>query len=179
MTAAERPALPATPDDRPVGSLLRSVLRDRSAEKPAPQDRADERGASRRPLSAARAWRFRPDRRHLGLVLIAVVAVWLAIVFSRAVTDAAAVNDDASTVRGEIAELERRLDEARRESAKIQSDRFILHRARAFGMGEPGERVFTLAPGAPAPPPITPLGAPPEQPATTPLEDWLTLLFGG
>ena len=47
-------------------------------------------------------------------------------------------------------------------------------------MGEPQERQFALAPGAPAPRVMRPLGEEVEtEPVTSPLEDWLDLLLGG
>ncbi len=169
---AQGPALPATPGDRGVRAPL-----DTSGTSGVPAA-IDRRG---RVLSASRLREMRRafGRRHLGLVVGALIALWLVLVFSRAVTEAAAVNEDADAVRQQIAELRERLDDARREVAVIQSGEFVLHRSRAFGMGETGERVFSLEPGAPPAPQIRPLGEPVEQEPTTPLEDWIALLFGG
>ena len=168
---AEGPALRATPEDRRVRPTLPPEATGEPALAPSPVPRA----VSLATLGDARR---RLDRRHLGLAIGLLVAAWLVLVFSRAVAEAADVNEDAAAVRAEIADLRTRLEEARREVALIQSDPFLRHRARAYGMGETGERLFSLEPGAPPPRAVIPLGAAPEKPPSTPLEDWLELLFG-
>ena len=53
--------------------------------------------------------------------------------------------------------------------------------ARAYGLGAPGEVVFSLPQDAPSPPPITPLGARTTThlgAADTPLDAWLKIIFG-
>ena len=175
---AEGPALRASVDDRPLGRVLPFDSRPDGPE-PGAEDARERPERRRGHLRATLVdLRFRPNRRHLGLVVVALVALWLVLVFSRAVTDAAAVNQDAAAVREQISDLRTRLDEADREVATVQSDAFVRHRARAFGMGEPEERAFSLEPDAPPPRAIRPLGAAPDGPARTPLEDWLRVLFG-
>ena len=64
-------------------------------------------------------------------------------------------------------------------STLIQTDAFMAREARAFGMGDAGERPFALEPDAPPPARIVPLGAEPTAVETRgPLEEWLDLLFG-
>ncbi len=76
--------------------------------------------------------------------------------------------------KAEIAGLEQELD-------RIQQPRFILQQARGYGLGGSREIPFTIAPGAsplPADAPgsaATRVGA---STSTSPLDHWLTLLFG-
>jgi hypothetical protein len=75
--------------------------------------------------------------------------------------------------------MERRLESRQVELTTIQSPAFVALQARTFGIGSAREQVFGLEPGAPPPPSIPMLG---EEPATadqsSPLDDWLDLLFG-
>jgi hypothetical protein len=119
--------------------------------------------------------------RRLAAVLGVLLAVWILFVFARQVSEAAAATGRAEAMvdanaakRAAITGLERELD-------RIQQPRFILQQARAYGLGGSREIPFTLAPDAP------PLGehAPGSaaqrvgaEPAVSPLERWLTLLFG-
>ena len=76
--------------------------------------------------------------------------------------------------RAEVAGLER-------EFWRIQQERFVLLQARAYGLGGAREIAFTLEPGAPPLADDAPgsaalrVGAPT---VASPLERWLTLLFG-
>lgn len=126
---------------------------------------------------------FRPRRLHLLLLLIAVVSVWLVIVFAKALGDVDRATARRAAVAAEAATLQARLDADHRELALVQTDGFQRLQARAYGMGEPGEIAFSLPPDAPPPPAITPLGD--ARPATAgtrtttaPLDAWLTILFG-
>ena len=144
----------------------------------------DEGEPSARPplLPAQRARFFRrlqPGGQHLTLILGGLIICWLVVVFGRAAADAAAVSAQAAEVRQENAALQEALDAGRREIALLQSDEFVVLEARAYGLGRPGERPFRLAPGAPDPAAVIPLGAAEEAgTVATPLEDWLDLLFG-
>ena len=81
---------------------------------------------------------------------------------------------DNAARRSEIAGLERELQ-------RIQQQRFVVQQARGYGLGGPREIAFTLGASAPSLPPDAPgsaglrVGA---QTSTTPLDSWLTLLFG-
>jgi hypothetical protein len=74
----------------------------------------------------------------------------------------------------EIAGLERELQ-------RIQQPRYIVQQARGYGLGSSKEIAFTLGANAPTLPPDAPgsaglrVGA---HNSGTPLESWLTLLFG-
>jgi hypothetical protein len=110
-----------------------------------------------------------------------VLAAWIVIVFARQVGDASAASSRAESMvaanaarRGDISGLERELDQ-------IVQDRYVLQQARGYGLGGQHEIAFTLdvnatplgddAPGSAA----LRVGAPI---SVSPLERWLTLLFG-
>jgi hypothetical protein len=123
--------------------------------------------------------RFRPGRPQLLLLAMAVLAVWLVLVFGRALSDLNEATERQSLLTAETAALNARLDAGHRELELVQTDSFQALQARSFGMGGPGELVFSLEPGAPEALPIVPLGATATTSAAkTPLETWLDLLFG-
>lgn len=108
------------------------------------------------------------------------MTVWLVAVFGRALADANALEKRQALEEAVNATLRAQVAAGRAEIAYIQTDRFLQFQSRAYGMGRPGERAFALEPGAPDPRPITPLGSADDPPAhTTPLDDWMRLLFGG
>ena len=120
-------------------------------------------------------------RRRLATVLGVALAAWIVIVFARQVSEAAAATTRAEAMiaandakREEIAGLEGELE-------RIQQPRFILQQARGYSLGGSKEVAFTLAAGAPPLDERAPgsaalrLGA---AASVSPLERWLTLLFG-
>ena len=120
-------------------------------------------------------------RRRLATLLGALLAAWIVVLFARQVSEAAAATARAESMlqaneakRAEIAGLEQELD-------RIQQPRFILQQARGYGLGGSKEIPFTLAPGASPLPDDAPGSAARRVGADTsgsPLEHWLTLLFG-
>jgi hypothetical protein len=123
--------------------------------------------------------RFRLGRAHVAIVAMAVIAVWLVFVFGRALGDLDRANARQEQVRAETLALELRLAADRRELELVQTDAFQALQARGYGMGAPGEQVFSLTPGAPPPPDLARLGGglTAAEPST-PLDAWLELLFG-
>jgi hypothetical protein len=120
-------------------------------------------------------------RRRAAILLGALLAGWIVILFARQVSEASAATGRAETMvadnasrRSEIAGLERELQ-------RIQQQRFVVQQARGYGLGGPREIAFTLGASAPSLPPDAPgsaglrVGA---HTSTTPLDSWLTLLFG-
>lgn len=121
-------------------------------------------------------------RRRAAVVVSAVLAAWIVIVFVRQVSEAQAatanvdrINATNISLRSEVAMLERELE-------RIGRPRYIDQQARGYGLGSPKEIAFTLAQDAPALPADAPgsaavrVGAATD--AVTPLERWLTVLFG-
>lgn len=121
----------------------------------------------------------RLSRRSLALSGAIVVVVWLALVFGSALADVDAADRLSEQTRADNVELQARLEQGRAEIELIQTDAFLRLQARAFGMGDRGERAFALEAGTPLIDPIVPLGASSEPPrARSPLEEWLQLFFG-
>jgi cell division protein FtsB len=121
-------------------------------------------------------------RRRLAGLIGALLAVWIVVVFARQVGEAQAAASRAEQLATdnvaqsvEVAGLARELDQ-------IQRQRYIEQQARGYGLGGAKEVPFTLAPHAPPLADDAPgsasvrLGA--ERSRVTPLERWLTLLFG-
>jgi len=120
-------------------------------------------------------------RRRMAILVGALLVAWIVFVFARQVSEAAAANSRAEAMivsndqrRDQVAGLARELD-------RIGDRRYVLQQARGYGLGGPHEIAFSLEAGAPSLPPDAPgsasvrLGAPT---SATPLEHWLTLLFG-
>lgn len=121
-------------------------------------------------------------RRRTAAVVSGVLAAWIVIVFARQVSEASAatarvdgIGASNISLRAEVATLERELE-------RIGRQRYIEQQARGYGLGSASEIAFTLAEDAPALPPDAPgsaavrVGA--ETDEVTPLERWLTVLFG-
>jgi hypothetical protein len=126
---------------------------------------------------------FRLRRLHLVLIGLAIIGVWLVFVFARALGDVDHATSRQQAVAEEASTLQARLDADRRELLLVQTDAFQRLQARAYGLGGPGEVVFSLPQDAPSPPPITPLGggqrsATGTTDSVTPLDAWLRLIFG-
>ncbi len=123
--------------------------------------------------------RFRPGRSQLLLVGLLILGLWLVLVFGRALTDVNAATERQAVLARESQALSQRLEAGRRELLLVQTDSFQRLQARAFGLGAPGELVFSLESGAPTAAPVMPLGAAGAGPQTvSPLDAWLGLLFG-
>ncbi len=122
---------------------------------------------------------LRPGRNHVAFLVMLVVGIWVVAVFGRALTDLNQATQRQQSVAAESAALELRLAADRRELALVQTDAFQALQARAYGLGAPGERVFSLPSDAPAAAAIVPLGqSAPADVEEAPLDAWLALLFG-
>jgi hypothetical protein len=120
------------------------------------------------------------ERRTIGVIVGLLVTLWLVAIFGRALADATALNERQAREEAINASLRAQVAAGRQEIAFIQTDPFLHFEARTYGMGTGREHAFALEPGAPPPQPITPLGGTVEEMnGSTPVEDWLRLLFGG
>lgn len=121
-------------------------------------------------------------RRRMAFLAAAFVCAWIVVVFARQVGEASAATTRAEQMRLANAELAADVASLEQELELIQRQEYILQQARGFRLGAPNEIPFTLSPDAP---PLTAdapgsasvrLGA--GEPPITPLESWLSLLFG-
>jgi len=120
-------------------------------------------------------------RRRMGILLGVLLVAWIVILFARQVTDAAAATSRAEAMIATNATKRAEVDALERELGSIQQRPFVLQQARGYGLGSSKEIPFSLAAGAPplasdAPGSAgTRVGAPS---SASPLDRWLTLLFG-
>jgi hypothetical protein len=120
-------------------------------------------------------------RRRLGFLAGGLVSAWIVIVFARQVGEASAASARVEDLRDANAALAGRLAALERESSLIQRQAWIEQQARAYQLGTGGEIPFALGDAGPLPPDApgsasVRLGA--DGDAATPLESWLSLLFG-
>jgi hypothetical protein len=121
-------------------------------------------------------------RRRMALLVGAFLAAWIVVAFARQVADASEAATRAqdigignATLRLEVAAMERELE-------AIGRQRFVEQQARGYGVGTSREVPFALAPDAPPLADDAPgsaavrVGA--EVDRISPLERWLTVLFG-
>ncbi len=121
-------------------------------------------------------------RRGTAAVLGVLLAVWIVAVFARQVGDASAATDRAHDIAAANARLGDEVAALERELELIGRQRYIEQQARAYGLGSGTEIAFSLAADAP---PLT-LDAPGSAAVrvgaidrqVSPLERWLTVLFG-
>ncbi len=120
-------------------------------------------------------------RRRAAILLGALLAGWIIILFARQVSEASAATGRAETMVADNAARKSEIAGLERELQRIQQQRFVVQQARGYGLGGPREIAFTLGASAPSLPPDAPgsaglrVGA---RTSVTPLESWLTLLFG-
>ncbi len=93
------------------------------------------------------------------VVGVAIVGVWLVIVFAGIVSRADELEATADEARRARDMLVIHADLVQDEILFVRSDAFVQQAAREQGLGEAGERAFRLPEGAPTPAPIVPLGA--------------------
>jgi cell division protein FtsB len=121
-------------------------------------------------------------RRRIGILVGAIVAAWVILLFARQVGEASEATARAEAMRVSTAHLEAEVGALESELALIQKQAYITQAAREFRLGKPDEVPFTLAEDAPPLPPDAPgsagvrLGTISDAP--TPLESWARLLFG-
>ncbi len=121
-------------------------------------------------------------RRHVGWVAGALISVWIVIVFARQVGEASAAAARAHQLTVDNAALAAEVTALQSEVALIVRPEYIAQEARAYRFGSAREIPFTLDPSAAAPVDGAPgsasvrLGAHDDR--QTPLESWLSLLFG-
>ncbi len=121
-------------------------------------------------------------RRRIALLLGALVAAWVLLLFAHQVGQASEAAAKADAMRTANAALATNVAALKSELDLIQRQAFVEQQARAYRLGTAREIPFTLADNAPPLPSNAPgsagvrLGAVTVQPS--PLEQWIRLLFG-
>ena len=121
-------------------------------------------------------------RRRIALLLGALVAAWVILLFAHQVGQASEASAKADAMRTSNAQLESNVEALQSELALIQRQDYVEQQARSYRLGTAHEVPFTLADNAPPLPADAPgsagvrLGASTDKPS--PLQQWLKLLFG-
>lgn len=121
-------------------------------------------------------------RRRMALIVGAFLAAWIVVAFARQVADASEASTRAQDIAIGNAALRLEVAAMERELEAIGRQRFVEQQARGYGVGTSREIPFALAPDAPPLADDAPgsaavrVGA--ETDRTSPLERWLTVLFG-
>ena len=166
---------PHRPTDEPAQAVADAADPAGSASGPdAPSDRPTEPDLKALPIAGI-------TRRRLAMVMGGVLAMWIVVVFARQVSEAAAATSRAEAMVAANVAKKTEIERLDRELDRIQEPRYILQQARGYGLGGSREIPFTLAAGAsplPADAPGSALRRVGAAPAVSPLERWLTILFG-
>ena len=121
-------------------------------------------------------------RRRVGWAAAVLVAAWIVVLFARQVGDAQAAANHATQLATDNAALAAEVDSLQHELDLIVRPQYVGLEARAHRFGSPREIPFTLDPSVAAPVDGAPGSASARLGATsdrqTPLESWLSLLFG-
>jgi cell division protein FtsB len=121
-------------------------------------------------------------RRRVGWFIAVLLSAWIVLVFARQAGDAAAASNRADQIARDNAALAAEVASLEHELEIIERPRYIAQQARAYGLGSSKEIPFTLDSSVPDPGPDAPgsaslrVGA--REDRATPLESWLSLLFG-
>ena len=121
-------------------------------------------------------------RRRIALLLGALVAAWVIVLFARQVGEASEATAHADAMRVANVRLETDVAALESELTLIQKQAYISQAAREYRLGKPREVPFALVDDAPVLGDDAPgsaagrLGMDPARP--TPLEAWARLLFG-
>ena len=121
-------------------------------------------------------------RRRIALVIGALVAAWVIVLFARQVGEASEASTRAEVMRASNERLEGDVAALERELELIQRQAYIEQQAREYRLGEAREIPFVLDAAAPPIAVDAPgtasvrLGA--DRRMITPLEAWVDLLFG-
>ncbi len=162
-----RPETPTEPDEAPSAT----------PESTADPDAPDTGGVDLTGLSVAGI-----TRRRVGWASAGLVAAWIVILFARQVGDAQTASAQAAQLATDNAALADEVDALQNELDLIVRPQYVGLEARAHRFGSPREIPFSLDPSVAAPVDGAPgstsvrLGAAKDR--QTPLESWLSLLFG-
>jgi len=122
------------------------------------------------------------SRRHVAWVAAGLVSAWIVVIFARQAGDAATASARAAQLAADNAALTTEVQRLENEVALVVRPEYVAQEARANQLGGAHEIPFTLDSKVPAPADGAPgsasarLGARDDR--KTPLESWLSLLFG-
>lgn len=110
------------------------------------------------------------------MVVVVIIGILVAVQFGRQVYANWEIGQRAAAIEAQIAEVEAQNAELRQDLVYLQSDAYISAEARRLAnLGNPGDEVLIIPPGAEAPLPEE-LAAAAEPPKPL-LEQWLDLFF--
>jgi cell division protein FtsB len=121
-------------------------------------------------------------KRRVGVLSGALVAAWIVIAFARQAGDTATAAARVDQMTGDNRALAAEVASLEQELRTIERPAYVAQAARAFRMGSSSEVPFTLDKSVPPPGANAPgsaalrLGA--REHTVTPLESWLSILFG-
>lgn len=121
-------------------------------------------------------------RRRVGWACAVFAAAWVVVIFARGASEGASASTRADQIGRENAALAAEVAALEHELLVIRRPAYVAQQARAYGLGTGDEIPFTLDPSVSSPGPDAPgsastrVGADEER--VTPLESWLSLLFG-
>ena len=130
-----------------------------------------------RPAPRRPRWRLPASRGGLAwMVVVVIIGILVAVQFGRQVYANWEIGQRAAAIEAQIAAVEAENAELRQELVYLQSDAYISAEARRLAnLGNPGDEVLIIPPGAEAPLPEE-LAAAAEPPKPL-LEQWLDLFF--
>jgi cell division protein FtsB len=130
------------------------------------------------PVRAVRFRRPRRLRRRTALLLITVgVVLLLAFNIGRQVIVSWTINQQEAALEAQVAQAEADNAALQRYLDYLNSDAYTDVAARQYrGVGNPGEQLLIIPPGAAVHPAAIGRNAPPADPPL--LDQWLTLFFG-
>jgi cell division protein FtsB len=121
-------------------------------------------------------------RRRIALLIGALVAAWVIVLFARQVGEASEATARAEAMAAHNAQLTTDVAALERELGLIQRQSYVAQAARGYRLGSPNEIPFTLAEDAPPLPADAPgsastrLGTAADR--ERPIDAWARLLFG-
>jgi cell division protein FtsB len=130
-----------------------------------------------RPTPSRPRWRLPASRGGLAwMVVVVIIGILVAVQFGRQVYANWEIGQRANAMGAQIAAIEAENAQLRQELRYLQSDAYISAEARRLAnLGEPGDQVLIIPPGAEAPlPDELAAGAEPSKPL---LEQWVDLFF--
>lgn len=122
------------------------------------------------------------SRRRIAVAVALAVVVWVGLAFGRQLAAAGDAQARADALAAEVTRRAAEVAALEAELERIQEPSYVGQQARAYGLGAPDEIPFAIDPKAPPLPADAPgsaatrLGEVVERPS--PLEVWLTVLFG-